>query len=82
MSPFHLEYIYGSALIENRGYASKENGGAKPLSDEIVTKAASNHGVAQVATIRKTISAAIKTIRNTPLIFLIIFSCFSISITP
>lgn len=43
--PFHLEYIYGSALIENRGYASKENGGAKPLSDEIVTKAASNHGV-------------------------------------
>lgn len=43
--PFHLEYIYGSALIENGGYASNENGGAKPLSDEIVTKTASNHGV-------------------------------------
>ncbi len=43
---FHLEYVYGSALIENNGYASKENGGAKPLSDEIVTKAASNNGIA------------------------------------
>ena len=42
---FHLEYVYGSALIENRGYASQANGGAKSLSDEIVTKAASNHGV-------------------------------------
>lgn len=42
---FHLEYVYGSALIENRGYASQANGGAKQLSDEIVTKAASNHGV-------------------------------------
>ena len=42
---FHLEYVYGSALIENRGYASQDNGGAKKLSDEIVTKAASNHGV-------------------------------------
>lgn len=42
---FHLEYVYGSALIENRGYASQANGGAKKLSDEIVTKAASNHGV-------------------------------------
>ena len=43
--PFHLEYIYGSALIENHGYASAVNGGAKPLSDNIVTKAASEHGV-------------------------------------
>ncbi len=39
--PFHLEYIYGSALIENNGVG--KNGG-KQLSDEIVTKAASNHG--------------------------------------
>lgn len=42
---FHLEYVRGSALIENRGYASTANGGPKSLSDEIVTKAASNHGV-------------------------------------
>ena len=42
---FHLEYVYGSALIENNGYASKENGGAKKLGDEIVTKAASENGV-------------------------------------
>ncbi len=42
---FHLEYVYGSALIENRGYASTENGGPKKLGDEIVTKAASEKGV-------------------------------------
>lgn len=34
---FHLEYIEGSAKIENNGFASKENGGAKALSDDIVT---------------------------------------------
>lgn len=38
--PFHLEYIYGSALLENEGIGS--NG--LQLSDEIVTKAASNNG--------------------------------------
>lgn len=43
---FHLEYIYGSAFIENNGYASQINGGAKQLSDNIVTKAASENGVA------------------------------------
>lgn len=43
---FHLEYIYGSAFIENNGYASQINGGAKQLSDSIVTKAASENGVA------------------------------------
>lgn len=43
---FHLEYIYGSAIIENNGFASKANGGSKPLSDEIVTAAASKNGVA------------------------------------
>lgn len=37
---FHLEYIYGSALLENNGIGA--NG--LPLSDEIVTKAASNNG--------------------------------------
>lgn len=42
---FHLEYVYGSASVENNGYASQINGGAKPLGDEIVTKAASEHGV-------------------------------------
>lgn len=42
---FHLDYIFGKALIENYGYASKERGGGKKLSDEIVTKAASKHGV-------------------------------------
>ncbi len=42
---FHLEYVYGSALIENKGFASQANGGAKPLSDNIVEKAASEHGV-------------------------------------
>lgn len=44
--PFHLEYMYGSALMQNNGYASAKNGGGKMLSDEIVTKAASEHGVA------------------------------------
>lgn len=39
--PFHLEYVYGSALIENNGIG--KNGG-RQLSDEIVTKAASNNG--------------------------------------
>lgn len=39
---FHLEYVYGSAMIENNGVG--KNGGAK-LGDEIVTKAASNNGV-------------------------------------
>jgi len=39
--PFRLEYIYGSALLENNGVG--KNGGVK-LSDEIVTKAAANHG--------------------------------------
>lgn len=34
---FHLEYIYGSAIIENNG--------VKQLSDEIVTKAASQNGI-------------------------------------
>ena len=38
---FHLEYIYGSALLENDGVGG--NGGIA-LSDEIVTKAASNNG--------------------------------------
>ncbi len=38
---FHLEYVYGSALIENNGIG--KNGG-RQLSDEIVTKAASNNG--------------------------------------
>lgn len=42
---FHLEYIEGSAIIENNGFASVENGGSKSLGDEIVTKAASEHGV-------------------------------------
>lgn len=39
--PFHFEYVYGSALIENNGIG--KNGG-RQLSDEIVTKAASNNG--------------------------------------
>lgn len=39
--PFHLEYIYGSALLENNGIG-KDGGIA--LDDEIVTKAASNNG--------------------------------------
>lgn len=34
---FHLEYVYGSAILENNGLASQENGGAKTLSDDIVT---------------------------------------------
>jgi len=38
---FHLEYVYGSALLENDGVG--ENGSIA-LSDEIVTKAASNNG--------------------------------------
>lgn len=42
---FHLEYVEGSASVENNGYASQINGGAKALGDEIVTKAASQHGV-------------------------------------
>lgn len=45
--PFHLEYVYGSALLENNGFASKNNiynvpgGGNGPvsLSDDIVDKA-------------------------------------------
>lgn len=39
---FHLDYVYGSALLENNGIGA--NGGVK-LSDEIVTKAASKNGV-------------------------------------
>lgn len=39
---FHLEYVYGSALLENNGIG--QNGGVK-LGDEIVTKAASENGV-------------------------------------
>lgn len=42
---FHLEYVDGSASVENNGYASQINGGAKALSDNIVKKAASEHGV-------------------------------------
>lgn len=42
---FHLEYVEGSASVENNGYASQINGGAKALSDDIVKKAASEHGV-------------------------------------
>lgn len=40
-TPFHFEYIYGSALLENNGIGA--NGGIQ-LSDEIVTKA-DEHGV-------------------------------------
>lgn len=39
---FHLEYVYGSALLENNGIG--QNGGVQ-LGDEIVTKAASENGV-------------------------------------
>lgn len=39
---FHLEYVYGSALLENNGIGA--NGGVK-LGDEIVTKAGSENGV-------------------------------------
>lgn len=39
---FHLEYVYGSALLENNGIGA--HGGYK-LSDEIVTKAQSNNGI-------------------------------------
>lgn len=49
---FHLEYVYGSALLENNGigaYEYDETGkvvsGGQKLGDEIVTKAASEHGV-------------------------------------
>ncbi len=49
---FHLEYVYGSALLENRGIGKanydangKYLGGGKKLSDNIVTKAQSEHGV-------------------------------------
>ena len=38
---FHLEYVYGSALLENNGIG--KNGGRR-LSDDIVTKAGSNNG--------------------------------------
>ena len=38
---FHLEYLYGSALLENSGIGAS----GLPLSDEIVTKAASNNGI-------------------------------------
>lgn len=41
-TPFHLEYEYGSASLENNGIGSN---GAVPLGDEIVTKAHSEHGV-------------------------------------
>ncbi len=41
-TPFHLDYVYGSALLENNGIGA--NGGVK-LGDEIVTKAASENGV-------------------------------------
>ena len=37
---FHLEYIYGSALLENNGIGA----GGLLLDDEIVTKAVSNNG--------------------------------------
>lgn len=40
--PFHLEYVDGSALLENNGVG--KNGGVK-LSDDIVYKANANHGV-------------------------------------
>lgn len=40
--PFHLEYVPGSALLENNGVG--KDGGFK-LSDNIVYKAASEHGV-------------------------------------
>lgn len=39
---FHLEYVYGSALLENNGIGA---GGGIQLSDKIVTKAASENGV-------------------------------------
>lgn len=38
---FHLEYVYGSALLENNGIG--KNGGIR-ISDNIVTKAASQNG--------------------------------------
>ena len=41
-APFHLEYVYGEALLENNGIGA--DGGIQ-LGDEIVTKAASEHGV-------------------------------------
>lgn len=41
-TPFHLDYVYGSALLENNGIGA--NGGVK-LGDEIVTRAASENGV-------------------------------------
>lgn len=41
-TPFHLEYVYGSALLENNGVGA--NGGIQ-LSDEIVTKVFSEHGI-------------------------------------
>lgn len=42
---FHLEYVWDSASVENNGYASQINGGAKALGNEIVTKAHSERGV-------------------------------------
>ena len=41
--PFHLEYAAGSALLENNGIGAD---GGYALSDDIVYKAASEHGVA------------------------------------
>lgn len=40
---FHLEYVYGSAIIENNGIGSRKGG--YPLDDEIVTAAKSKNGV-------------------------------------
>ena len=40
--PFHLEYVEGSALLENNGIG---NDGGVQLNDNIVYKAASEHGV-------------------------------------
>lgn len=41
-TPFHLEYTYGSATLFNSGIGQ---GDGYTLSDEVVTKAASNNGV-------------------------------------
>lgn len=41
-TPFHLEYVYGSATLLNSGIGQ---GDGYALSDEVVTKAASNNGV-------------------------------------
>lgn len=42
--PFHLEYIFGSAILENRGIGAGGMGGVS-LGDEIVTRVASENGV-------------------------------------